>query len=242
MIDISQLTEVMKDGMDNQMSKESVDQASKAIQDGTISKDTDKSQMNMDTQEKLNKSLLPEDLNIHENTEFQREDGDIAQKLLPPEESSFNRIEKPVENEGVEKISTIREDLVGSRHPETGVPYESKIVEDNNGVKVEGVFPDFSEHSVFETQLPDDHLLETDGKQKDFCNSELKDAYESGTLNTDNFSDRQKEQIIDGHKPEGYIWHHNEEKGKMELVPEDIHSETRHTGGKNIWGGGTLAR
>ena len=48
--------------------------------------------------------------------------------------------------------------------------------------------------------------------------------------------------IEDGYTPDGYTWHHNEEKGKMQLVDTDIHSQTRHTGGRNIWGGGTENR
>lgn len=31
--------------------------------------------------------------------------------------------------------------------------------------------------------------------------------------------------------PEGYTWHHHEEVGKMQLVPEDLHDEVKHTGG-----------
>lgn len=37
-------------------------------------------------------------------------------------------------------------------------------------------------------------------------------------------------------KPDGLTWHHNEQKGVMELVDDSIHSKTGHTGGNTIWG------
>jgi hypothetical protein len=36
--------------------------------------------------------------------------------------------------------------------------------------------------------------------------------------------------------PQGYTWHHNQDPGKMELVPTDLHDEVKHTGGYSIWG------
>ncbi|MFD0050074.1 HNH endonuclease [Actinomycetes bacterium NPDC127524] len=38
--------------------------------------------------------------------------------------------------------------------------------------------------------------------------------------------------------PEGYTWHHSEVPGKLELVDEEIHAETGHTGGRELWGDG----
>ena len=41
--------------------------------------------------------------------------------------------------------------------------------------------------------------------------------------------------------PSGYVWHHNEETGKMQLVKVEDHDRTQggaaHTGGKALWGG-----
>lgn len=36
----------------------------------------------------------------------------------------------------------------------------------------------------------------------------------------------------------GYVWHHNENVGVMELVSKNIHEFNRHTGGNYIWGNG----
>lgn len=34
----------------------------------------------------------------------------------------------------------------------------------------------------------------------------------------------------------GYTWHHTENLGEMQLIPDFIHKKVRHTGGKHIWG------
>jgi hypothetical protein len=34
----------------------------------------------------------------------------------------------------------------------------------------------------------------------------------------------------------GYTWHHTENLGEMQLIPDFIHAKVRHTGGKHIWG------
>lgn len=36
----------------------------------------------------------------------------------------------------------------------------------------------------------------------------------------------------------GYVWHHNENVGVLELVAKDVHEFNRHTGGNYIWGNG----
>lgn len=33
----------------------------------------------------------------------------------------------------------------------------------------------------------------------------------------------------------GYTWHHTENLGEMQLIPDFIHKKVRHTGGKHIW-------
>ncbi|WP_426171409.1 RHS repeat-associated core domain-containing protein [Pseudoduganella sp. R-34] len=36
--------------------------------------------------------------------------------------------------------------------------------------------------------------------------------------------------------PEGFRWHHHQESGKLQLIPQDIHDEVKHTGGASISG------
>ena len=43
--------------------------------------------------------------------------------------------------------------------------------------------------------------------------------------------------ISDGKVPRGYVWNHNEDLGKLELVERKKHDPTPHTGGRAIWGG-----
>ena len=35
----------------------------------------------------------------------------------------------------------------------------------------------------------------------------------------------------------GYVWHHSEKPGVMQLIPKDFHEYNRHIGGNAIWGG-----
>ncbi len=142
-------------------------------------------------------------------------------------------------SELVPQIETKNQHLEGTLHPETDVPFESKWVETREGYK-EGVFPDFS--ASYETQLPENLHEASDYEQATYCNEQLGQASENGNLNTEQFTDRQLEQIRNGDKPEGYTWHHHEDLGRMQLVPSDIHEKTGHTGGRSLWGGGSEAR
>lgn len=40
----------------------------------------------------------------------------------------------------------------------------------------------------------------------------------------------------------GFVWHHNEDVGIIDLVAYDKHKSVSHIGGRNIWGGGSAAR
>ena len=137
----------------------------------------------------------------------------------------------------IPKIETINQHLEGQVHPETGVPFESKLVETN-----EGVFPNFSEHCKSEIDIPENLHKASDYHQSQYCNEQLRQQLENDRLNPDQFTDRQLEQIRNGDKPEGYTWHHHEAPGRMQLVDSEIHAKTPHTGGRSLWGGGSEAR
>ena len=107
---------------------------------------------------------------------------------------------------------------------------------------LEATYPDFSENCRLETHLPDDQYKANDYQHFKYCNEQLSQAYENGSLNIEQFTDRQLEQIRNGDKPEGYTWHHHEEPGRMQLVDSEIHAKTPHTGGRSLWGGGGEAR
>ena len=158
------------------------------------------------------------------------DEGDVSARIDPD-----RRVD--VANERIAyEIHTRNESLDGDRHPITGVPFERKTVEDADGNEVTGVFPVFD--SEFDAQLPDELLQSSDREQFDECNKQLKEAVENDSELAAKFTPEQLEQIMNGDTPDGYTWHHNEEKGKMQLVDADTHAQTGHTGGKTIWGGG----
>jgi hypothetical protein len=131
-------------------------------------------------------------------------------------------------------------ELANKKHPETGVLFVKKTVIDSNGNKIEGVFPVFE--SQFDVYLPENLYMETDAKQFKECNRQLKEAVEKDPEFAKKFTPEQLEQIKNGDTPDGYVWHHNEETGKMQLVDAETHAKTAHTGGKAIWGGGQEKR
>lgn len=151
--------------------------------------------------------------------------------------SWFNVDKCKVDKEGVFQLKTFNEGLEGQRHPKTNVEYQRKQV-DINGVKIEGVFPKFE--SKFTCQLEKNNLQGSDEAQFKDCMGKLRDAIDKDPKFAEQFTERQKAQIHDPEvsKLSGYTWHHNEELGKMELVKEDIHGLSEHSGGKGIWGGG----
>lgn len=148
------------------------------------------------------------------------------------------QIEKcTIDEDGVIHYRTDREDMEG-KTGENGVRYERKTV-DIHGVKVEGVFPVF--YSKFDVQLPEEYEKLSNGRQFRECNRQLKEAIENNPEMEKLFTKEQLEDIKNGDTPEGYVWHHNEEVGKMQLVKIEDHDRTQggaaHTGGKALWGG-----
>lgn len=139
-----------------------------------------------------------------------------------------------IDEEGVINYRTDRCDLEG-KTSENGVPYERRTIEINN-VKVEGVFPKFE--SVFDTKLdPDNYMSKAYAKE---CNAKLKEAIETDPGLKSKFTPEQLNDIKEGRTPSGYVWHHNEEPGKMQLVKREDHDRViggaAHTGGNSLWG------
>jgi hypothetical protein len=128
------------------------------------------------------------------------------------------------------------ESLEGNRHPITGIEFEKKEVELPDGTRIEGVFPKFE--SLYDAKLDESQYEESDAKHFKEANSQLKDAIENDPEIRGQFTDEQIEQIEAGDTPEGYVWHHSEEAGTLQLVDSTIHAQTGHTGGRSIWGGG----
>lgn len=143
------------------------------------------------------------------------------------------------EKEDVYELKTVNDELDGKEHKETGVKYEKKTVE-VDGMRIRGVFPKFQ--SKFDAQLPGDKRLASDAVQKGECNKQLKEAIQKNPELKKQFTEKQLQQIDDGKTPSNYVWHHNEEPGKMQLVDAKTHSSAKHTGGKAIWNKGGEGR
>lgn len=145
-----------------------------------------------------------------------------------------------INEDGVIRYPCRNEHLAGKTNELTGVKYERRIVE-AYGYKVEVVVPKFE--TVFDLKLPDGLIRATDRDQFKECNRQLYNAVKEDSELAKCFNAEQLEQIEEGMAkggaPDGFTWHHDAETGRMQLVDSDLHGDSRHTGGKAIWGGGS---
>jgi hypothetical protein len=173
---------------------------------------------------------------------------DIEANMTPgrrdtePGKDAFTRNKADVGTSGTEVRAkdTINMKLEGQNYPGTDVLFERVRTETDKGEQVEVVVPKFE--SVEDVQLPEELEKETDFKQNKECNGQLKEDVENKPELAERFNDEQLDQIKNGETPEGYTWHHDAPKGKMQLIDLKIHAKVRHTGGKEIWGGGSEHR
>lgn len=175
---------------------------------------------------------------------FSRPLGDLIDRYkeenVKNESVCSNEISKEVPEKPVEQLNCRNGGLEGEKHPDTDVPFVRKQITDQNGDIKEGVFPEFD--SAFDAQLPEELYEATDREQFKECNAQLKEAVANNNELRDKFDEEQLEQIENGDTPDGYTWHHDAEVGKMQLVDTETHQKTGHTGGRNVWGGGTENR
>jgi len=141
-----------------------------------------------------------------------------------------------IHEQDVVSITTINDSLDGELHPVTGVPYESHSFILPDGSAIEGVFPSFD--SVASYQLPDDMYYSSDAVHNAYMNSLLSNEVATNAQFAEQFTTEQLEDIYLGHTPSGYTWHHSQYPGIMELVDQENHSMSAHTGGRELWGGG----
>ncbi|MEC2307125.1 T7SS effector LXG polymorphic toxin [Bacillus atrophaeus] len=113
-------------------------------------------------------------------------------------------------------------------HPVTGVPY------DKDG------FPTFD--PVAEVKIDKSLYLQKDTVQFKKATELLLQEINKNPELKKHFTEMQLKQISKGKKPKGFTWHHHQNEGIMQLVDADIHGKTGHTGGRNIWGGGSKYR
>lgn len=138
-----------------------------------------------------------------------------------------------------EELETRNDHLNGYEHPDSGVPFVEKTVELADGQVVEGTFPVFN--STFNVMIAEDLYLDSDDVHFEVANDTLYQAIiENPNLANDlGLSQADLQALANSQTPEGYTWHHNEEPGLLQLLDEETHAETAHTGGRAIWGGGS---
>ncbi|MBS8265688.1 HNH endonuclease [Mesobacillus boroniphilus] len=141
-----------------------------------------------------------------------------------------------------EELVTRNDHLNGYEHPETGVLFVEKTVDLPNGQVIEGTFPVFDDS--FNVIIAEEIYSESDNVHFRIANATLYQAIvENPQLAYEmNLSQSDIQSLASGQTPEGYTWHHNEEPGLLQLVDEETHAQTAHTGGRSIWGGGSENR
>ncbi|HDR6309421.1 TPA: HNH endonuclease [Bacillus cereus] len=159
----------------------------------------------------------------------------FAREMSPKEVNSYEEANKPIRY-----VETRNQSLENDLHPITGVPFEKKIIELPSGEIVEGVFPEFP--VTYEVQLDEQQYLDSDARQFKTAIGKLAQDIENNPDLQKKFTPEQLEQIKYGETPEGYVWHHSEQPGVLQLVDKDLHDKSGHTGGRNLWGGGTEHR
>lgn len=139
-------------------------------------------------------------------------------------------------------IETRNDHLVGSNHPETGIPFEARTVELPSGQEVTGVYPVFD--YGYEIIMDESLYLQTDYVHFNYANQELySDIQEDPEIAVElGLTHQDIQGLANGDTPAGYTWHHNEEPGVLQLVDQETHEQTGHDGGRQLWGGGTENR
>ncbi|ARU61423.1 hypothetical protein CBW65_10720 [Tumebacillus avium] len=118
--------------------------------------------------------------------------------------------------------------LAGSTHPVTGVPFDLKG------------FPIFE--SKFDVKLDPSLYKKSNDVQFRDANYQLYAAIQKDAKLASQFTDADKKLLAKGVTPPTYTWHHHQDPGNLQLVDKTIHQSTGHTGGQQIWGGGSENR
>lgn len=147
------------------------------------------------------------------------------------------KITKEVSETVIERVKTINEELLGKKHPETGVKFILKKFTDDAGVIKEGVVPDFK--SKFpDLKLPKSLWKGTHKQHEVEVGRQLKELNENSPKLFKGMNNDQLSQVKNGEIPDGYTIHHDLPNGTIKLVDADIHAKTNHTGGMSLWGKG----
>ncbi|WP_169891111.1 HNH endonuclease [Litchfieldia alkalitelluris] len=141
-----------------------------------------------------------------------------------------------------QEIDTRNSSLAGLEHAETGVLFEAKTIEWPSGEFQTGTFPVFD--SQFSVVIAEEVYTSSDQAHFNIANDTLYQSIQEnpGLANDLGLSSYDVQVLQNGITPEGFDWHHHEQPGVLQLVDEETHQDTGHTGGRSIWGGGSEYR
>lgn len=110
--------------------------------------------------------------------------------------------------------------LANKSHPKTGVPFDSKG------------FPNFEKYAKYDTRINSNEFRSKSSTgQMRLATKNLAEAIRKGQVRSSSFNSEQLKAIGKGQaKIPDYTWHHHQDTGRMQLVPEKLHHDTGHIG------------
>ena len=123
------------------------------------------------------------------------------------------------------KVNAKNVKLAGTRHPKTGMVFSNKGM------------PILDDIARVEVRIKGDLSNMRSEAHKVAATRQLKADIAAGKVDRKLFSDLEMKQIeAELPKIGESTWHHHEDRGRMQLVPEKIHQKTGHLGGDALWG------
>ena len=110
----------------------------------------------------------------------------------------------------------------GKTHSKTKVKFDEKG------------FPKFKSYSTI--KLRRRYWRETRERHFYMANKILYNETQKDARKRKKFTSRQIQELANGITPSGFVWHHHQDAGVLQLVEEKAHSKTYHIGGYTIWG------
>ncbi|GHS92255.1 hypothetical protein AGMMS49949_04100 [Alphaproteobacteria bacterium] len=150
----------------------------------------------------------------------------IAQRFGPVERSTV-----PTSSQPNVRLAGSHIQRVAGHDPLTHEPIVQRVVFDQRG------FPIFDPYIKYQTRISGNLSSMSPETHMRMATRQLRADIEAGRVNRSLFSDAEFADIRDGTEKIGkFTWHHHQETGRMQLVPEDIHEWARHVGGNKLWG------
>ena len=157
----------------------------------------------------------------------------LASELL--ESADFTRTTVPGYNMPNVRLAGRCKERTIVVNPETHETLVQRVVFDQRG------FPIFDPYVKVETRISGDLTHMRSEQHMKLATQQLKRNILSGQLDGHSFTTKQLNAIMKEYERiPGFVWHHHQEIGRMQLVPRDIHAWIKHVGGNSsqMWGTG----